>query len=217
MISSTAGVATVDTNATTTSSSSDVTATSQSDRFLKLLVAQMKNQDPLNPLDNAQVTTQMAQISTVSGIEKLNQTLQAFTQAQAFQAVGMVGRSVLVPGNNLELSGGQAVAGVDLSQAVDSMDVSVLDANGSVVRTMSLGKHDAGVAMFPWNGLDNNGNALPDGSYSFRVNAVATGKSTSATSLALGQVSSVLMDKSGPALSVSGVGLVGIDQVREIL
>ena len=75
------------------------------DRFLKLLVTQMKNQDPLNPLDNAQVTTQLAQISTVNGIEKLNATIEAmassFTSGQSLQAATMIGKDVLVPGSTL--------------------------------------------------------------------------------------------------------------------
>ena len=86
------------------------------DRFLKLLVTQMKNQDPLNPLDNAQVTTQLAQISTVNGVERLNATIQAiadsFTAGQSLQAAGMIGREVLVPGSTLQLTAGAARFGI---------------------------------------------------------------------------------------------------------
>src|SRR3982751_1840811 len=89
-----------------TASTSDAKATSE--RFLKLLVAQMQNQDPLSPMDNAQVTSQMAQINTVSGIEKLNSTVAAlssqFTQLQAIQGVSLVGHDVVVPGNALQIT-----------------------------------------------------------------------------------------------------------------
>lgn len=203
-----------------TSSASPVTgvaSSEQSDRFLKLLVAQMKNQDPLNPLDNAQVTTQMAQISTVTGIEKLNQTLQAFTQVQAFQAVGMVGHSVLVPGNGLTLAGGQAVAGLELPGAVDGIEISILDVDGYPVRTLKLGAHEAGIAMFGWDGRDAAGNPLPDGEYSYRARAVAGGANVDLISLTFGMVDSILMDRSGPSLSVDGVGLVELGQVRQII
>ncbi|MCX7627801.1 MAG: flagellar hook assembly protein FlgD [Methylophilaceae bacterium] len=202
------------------SSASSVTgmaSSEQSDRFLKLLVAQMKNQDPLNPLDNAQVTTQMAQISTVAGIEKLNQTLQAFTQVQAFQAVGMVGHSVLVPGNVLTLVGGQTAAGLDLPTNVDDIEISIFDANGNPVRSFKLGPHEAGVVTFGWDGRDASGNPLPDGEYSYRVRAVAGGANVAVTSLAFGTVNSILMDRSGPSLSVDGIGLVELGQVREII
>ena len=101
------------------------------DRFLKLLVTQMKNQDPLNPLDNAQVTSQLAQISTVNGIEKLNTTLQAmangFTAGQSLQAAGMIGHNVLVPGSALQLTGGNGAFGVDLAQPADDVKVTIKD------------------------------------------------------------------------------------------
>src|SRR3954470_18478219 len=94
-----------------TASTSDAKATSE--RFLKLLVAQMQNQDPLSPMDNAQVTSQMAQINTVSGIEKLNTTVQGlssqFIQLQAVQGASLVGRDVIVAGNKLSVD---AEAGV---------------------------------------------------------------------------------------------------------
>ena len=216
MVTATAGAATADNTAAATATSA-VKSTSQEDRFLRLLVAQMKNQDPLNPMDNAQVTTQMAQISTVSGIEKLNQTLQAFTQAQSFQAVGMIGRGVLAPGEFMDLVGGTALAGLDMPKAADSVKINIFNEDGSLVRTLDLGKKDAGVSMFAWDGKDAQGNALADGNYSFRVAATADGKTVTPTSLAVGEVSSVLMDKAGPTLSVSGMGQVDFSAVRQIL
>src|SRR4030067_116548 len=91
------------------------------DRFLTLLVAQLKNQDPLNPMDNAQITTQMAQISTVTGIDKLNETLQALSDSmamgQSVSATSMIGHGVLVPGSTLNLANGQAIGGGGLGAA----------------------------------------------------------------------------------------------------
>ena len=105
------------------------------DRFLKLLVTQMKNQDPLNPMDNAQVTTQMAQISTVTGIGQLNDTLKNFlgqlTGNQAVQGASLAGRQVLVSGNAIELAAGAAAAGYELSAAVDRVTFSVLEVQGA--------------------------------------------------------------------------------------
>ena len=93
------------------------------DRFLTLLVTQMRNQDPLNPLENAEVTTQLAQISTVSGIDKLNQAMQGMTQGflatQSVQAGSLIGRGVLAPGSTLVLEAGQAKAGVSLAGSAD--------------------------------------------------------------------------------------------------
>jgi len=95
------------------------TAAAAQDTFMKLLVTQMKNQDPLNPLDNAQVTSQLAQLSTVTGIEKMNTTLQSlmgsYQSSQTLQAAGMIGHGVLVAGSSLNLTNGQAPFGIDLA------------------------------------------------------------------------------------------------------
>lgn len=218
MITSTAGVATADKSATVAkSTTSDASAANMGDRFLKLLVTQMKNQDPLNPMDNAQVTTQMAQISTVSGIEKLNQTLEAFTQAQTFQSVGMIGRSILAPGSFMNLASGAGVAGIDLPKSADSVKVSIFDSKGAQVREIDLGKEDAGVSVFAWDGKDANGNLMPDGAYTFRVAALASGKSVTPTNLAVGKVSSVMLNSTGSSLVVSGMGQVDMASVRQVL
>lgn len=207
----------------TDSTSSASTATKKTavqeteDRFLKLLVTQMKNQDPLNPLDNAQVTSQMAQLSTVSGIEKLNETLQSFTKAQAFQAVGMIGHYVLAPGDFVNLKAGAGAGGFELPSAAESVKVEIYDADGALVRNLDLGKQEEGASVFQWDGKTNTGAAAPDGSYSFVVKATQDGKKVETQALSFGLVNSVLMDEVGPALSVAGMGLVDLNQVRQIL
>lgn len=125
------------------------------DRFLKLLVAQMQNQDPLSPMDNAQVTSQMAQINTVSGIEKVNESIRAmstqFTQMQAMQGAQLVGQGVLVNGNKLAIgSDGSARASFDLAGAADSTKVEVLSASGRVLDTIDLGAESTGRHGFSW-------------------------------------------------------------------
>src|SRR5437667_6309518 len=99
-------------------------AAGSSDRFLKLLVAQMQNQDPLNPMDNAQITSQMAQINTVNGIEKLNTTVGSlssqFLQMQTLQGASLVGRGVLVEGKQVVMNdSGKGVGGFELDGAAD--------------------------------------------------------------------------------------------------
>jgi flagellar basal-body rod modification protein FlgD len=132
------------------------TATEASaDRFLKLLVAQMKNQDPLSPMDNAQVTSQMAQINTVSGIEKVNESIQSmssqFTQLQAMQGAQLVGQGVLVNGNRLAIgSDGSARGSFDLDGAADATKVEVLSASGRVVGTVDMGAETSGRHSFSW-------------------------------------------------------------------
>jgi flagellar basal-body rod modification protein FlgD len=213
-------VTAVNSSTTSTSTSSTTSATSvqaQQDRFLKLLVTQMKNQDPLNPMDNAEITSQMAQLSTVTGIEKLNETLAAFTKAQAFQSVDMIGHYVLAPGEHMDLASGTALGGVELASGADAVTVKVFDANGNLVSTLDLGEMDAGVNAFTWDGKNNAGTAAADGSYTFTVEAKLNDAAVTASSLAVGKVQSVLMDDLGPALSVSGMGLVELGDIKQVL
>ncbi|HQR05113.1 MAG TPA: flagellar hook assembly protein FlgD [Rhodocyclaceae bacterium] len=191
-------------------------------RFLRLLTTQLKNQDPLNPMDNAQMTSQLAQISTVSGIQQLNATLQNLiddsASSQAMQAAAMVGRNVLVPGGSLQLSAsGQAVGGIDLSGAADNATVTIKDGNGLVVRTLALGALGTGSRMFVWDGKADSGDAAVPGNYSFSVAATQGANKINTTALAVGQVSSITRSGAGLALNVGGLGAFGISDVRQIL
>ncbi|MCX7178553.1 MAG: flagellar hook assembly protein FlgD, partial [Proteobacteria bacterium] len=147
---------------TSTAAANPNSMTATEDRFLKLLVTQLKNQDPLNPLDNAQVTSQMAQISTVSGIDKLNATLQALsasmTPNQTLQAATMIGHGVLVAGSGMDLKAGVGLGGFELASAAESNKVSVTDASGALVSTIDLGAQPAGIVKFQWDGKDSAGN-----------------------------------------------------------
>jgi flagellar basal-body rod modification protein FlgD len=124
------------------------------ERFLKLLVAQMQNQDPLNPTDNAQVTSQLAQINTVNGIEKLNTTVAGlsgqFSSLQALQGVSLVGRDITVQGNRMWVEGGQGVGGFELAGPADRVKVEVLSAAGVVLDTLDLGAQGSGTHSFDW-------------------------------------------------------------------
>ena len=192
------------------------------DRFLKLLVTQMKNQDPLNPLDNAQITSQMAQISTVSGIDKLNTTLQnmaaSFAANQSLQVTNMIGRGVLVPGSTMQLADGKSIGGVDLPQSVDQLTVTIRDAAGAIVHSMDLGPKPEGVAVFAWDGTTNNGSAAANGIYSFSMSALQGGTKVDGSTLSFGQVNSVTPGKDGMLLDVSGgLGAINVTDVKKIL
>lgn len=125
-----------------------------SDRFLKLLVTQMKNQDPLNPMNNAEVTSQLAQISTVSGIDKLNTSINAmaggFAQLQLLQGVSLVGRQVLTEGDALNVTDGVGTAGFELNGSATSVTVSVKNSAGTLVDTIDMGAVSAGRNEFEW-------------------------------------------------------------------
>jgi flagellar basal-body rod modification protein FlgD len=191
------------------------------DRFLTLLVTQLRNQDPLNPMDNAQITTQMAQISTVSGIDKLNATLQSlaasFSAGQSLQATAMIGHGVFVPGSALKLENGAAAFGLELAQAADAVVLSIRDGAGALVHRAELGPQPAGVLGFEWDGATDSGAAAAPGSYSFALEAVQGGKKIDAAALALGLVSGVTQGKDGVALKVEGMGSVALADVRQVM
>lgn len=190
------------------------------DRFLKLLVTQMKNQDPLNPLDNAQVTSQMAQLSTVSGIEKLNASLQsmssAFAASQSLQASSMIGRSVLAPGSSMILQGGSAIGGFELAQSVDHAVVTIKGAAGNVLHTMDMGAQKAGDVMFQWDGKTDSGTDAASGSYKFEVSASLGGTKADAINLALGKVGSVSLGATGVTLNTDSLGSLDVTKVKQI-
>jgi len=213
--------ATSATNAAAAAASASSTAASTQDRFLKLLVTQMKNQDPLNPMDNAQVTSQMAQLSTVSGIDKLNVTLQALsssmTSNQSVQAASMIGHGVLVPGNGVDLASGNAFGGFELTESADRVNITIKDKAGALIRDIQLGVQPAGTGHWQWDGLDNNGAKVSDGSYTFAVNADQSGKKTDVPGLQFGMVNSVSQGKQGVTLSVGQLDGIAISQVKQIL
>lgn len=204
----------------TAASTANGSATDIQNRFLSLLVAQMKNQDPLNPLDNAQVTSQMAQLSTVQGITNMNTSLQALAASlgasQVSQAASLIGRDVLVPGNTVGPAQPQDVMGFDLSGPADDVTVSIKDASGNLVRKLDLGTRNAGVSTVAWDGLTANGTAAPAGAYSFTVNAVQGGQAVGNTALNLGMVNSVSQNSQGVQLNLAGNTSVGYADVRQI-
>lgn len=204
------------------SSKSSTSATADlENRFLTLLMAQIKNQDPLNPLDNAQVTTQLAQLNTVNGIEKLNQTLSqllsGYNETQGMQAAGIIGKNVMTVGNALPLASGVAYGGGVLAGAADSVTLSIKNAAGKLVNTEELGAKEAGTFYFAWDGKDADGNQLPDGNYTFTVDAKSAGKTVEATAMKIGTVSAVTRSSSGFLLDLGTQGEVAFKDVQQIL
>jgi flagellar basal-body rod modification protein FlgD len=161
------------------------------DRFLKLFIAQLSNQDPLNPMDNAQMTTQMAQINTVTGIQQLNQTVKSlaeqFGQTQAAQAASLVGRQVVAEGNALVTGDGVARGSFSLPQAVDRARVDVLSRSGEVLGSVELGPLGAGMQHFEWP----LGGVAPERVGTMQIQASAAGQAVAAVPLARQRIDSV--------------------------
>jgi flagellar basal-body rod modification protein FlgD len=190
------------------------------DRFLKLLTTQLKNQDPLNPMDNAQMTSQLAQISTVDGIEKLNATLQKLlsstVDAEAMQAAALVGRQVMVAGSGLKLTASGAVGGMELAAAADQVVLTVKDSNGLPVKTIELGALDAGVHNFAWDGKTDLGAQAPNGNYSMAIAAKRGTEKVDVSPLELAGVVSVNRSSQGVTLDLGQLGLATMNDVKQI-
>ena len=197
-----------------TASTTDAKATSE--RFLKLLVAQMQNQDPLSPMDNAQVTSQMAQINTVSGIEKLNQTVQGlngqFVQMQALQGATLVGRDVIVPGNQLSITDGAGQGGFDLAGPADAVKVEILGASGQVIDTINVGAQSSGLHSFDWPA----GSATDASGLRFRVTATSGATAVTSTALMRDRIDAVATGGDSLTLELARSGSVPYASVKAI-
>ncbi len=192
------------------------------DRFLTLLVTQMKNQDPLNPMDNAQVTSQLAQLSTVTGIDKLNSTVESlmgsYQSSQSLQAAALIGKGVLAPGNQTGLSEKQALMGVEFPSDVDSAVITIKDASGNVVQTIDVPKQSAGSKPIIWDGKKSDGTDAADGTYTFDVKATLAGKPVEVTELQFGMVATVSTTAGqNVKLNVPGLGELELSDIRQYL
>ncbi|MCS2163061.1 flagellar hook assembly protein FlgD [Scandinavium sp. H11S7] len=216
--------------ASTTATSGSLTTSNASDlqsSFLTLLVAQLKNQDPTNPMDNSQLTSQLAQISTVSGIEKLNTTLGSISgqidNSQSLQASSLIGHGVMIPGSVVlagsDTDGNASTTpfGVELTQAADKATATVTDSSGKVVRTMDLGSLTAGVHTFTWDGTAADGSTVPDGAYSVSIAASTNGTQLVAQPLKFALVQGVTKGSSGNLLDLGTYGTTTLDEVRQII
>jgi flagellar basal-body rod modification protein FlgD len=210
----------------------DGSVEADTNKFMTLLVTQLKNQDPMNPLDNAQLTSQLAQLSTVTGVNKLNTTLESlkssYQSSEAMQASGMIGHGVLVEGNYVNLASSQGIMGVDLASAADSVKLIVTDpTTGKDVQTIDLGAKPAGTTPIAWDGVvdptnvDANGKpvSLKDGKYLIRVEATRGGDALQdAKALSFDTVASVTSSLTdGVKLNLPTKGVVTMADIKQIL
>ncbi len=218
------------------------TAAGTEDRFLKLLVAQMRNQDPLNPLDNAQVTSQLAQINTVRGIEQLNASMtkvaSASTAVSPLSAVGLLGRQVLVegdqfawsdgdagiPGNDptmpdVDVSGAKSVrVGFEIAAPARAVRLEIVDASGRIVQARDYAEPEAGVHTFDWDGVDADGRAVPPGNYTLRAYGIDEGGGESQVrALVSARVHGVNQAAGGARLELVGRASVPASAIRAVL
>lgn len=192
--------------------------------FMNLLVAQMNNQDPLSPQDNGEFIAQLAQFSTVEGIENMNTSmdslLSGYQSSQALQASSLVGRSVIVPTMNAMVDTQEGIQGqLALTQRSDNVSVNVYDEKGSLVSTVNMGAKEAGMLDFKWDGKNGSGETLPAGKYKFEAQASINGENKQLATLLPANVDSVSlgMGKGGEmVLNLAGLGSIGLSEVLTI-
>ncbi|MGM8849149.1 flagellar hook assembly protein FlgD [Salinicola halophyticus] len=201
------------------------------DRFMTLLVTQLKNQDPTSPMENSDMTAQLAQINTVSGIEKLNDSLSAITDqidaGQALQATALIGQGVMVPGNEIlvgasEESSSDVVTtpiGVELDSAVEDLRVDIRGASGEIIDSFSTGPLEAGVHSFTWDGrLADGTSATTNSTYTASLTGTVGDETYAPTTLNYALVNGVIQGANGAQLDLGyAQDPVALSEVRQIL
>lgn len=192
------------------------------DEFLTLMLTQLKHQDPFKPMENGEFIGQMAQFSTVSGIEQMQAALEdlsgSFASNQTLEATRLVGKEVLVENDTVLLDESNEINGrFELEAASGDVQLSVTDQTGTVVRQVPLGEHPAGRHEFNWNGKDRNNNRLPVGTYSVQVTSKLGDAYSAAATLVARQIESVEFSNAGTAeLNTSNGEVIGLSDVRAV-
>lgn len=213
-------------NATTTAKANAAKAAPSSTLaagdFMKLMTAQLNNQDPFSPVDNTQMVAQLAQISSTSGIAEMGTTLKAIQDklgaTSSSDALAYVGKTVLTEGATAYgRSAGGLAGAVELDKDATNVTVSIKDANGQTLNTLSLGAQKAGTATYDWDGKTADGADAGTGPFTVSVNAASGGNTVTARNLVWAPVAAVSMPASGtPMLTVPGIGQVAASAVRQV-
>ncbi len=208
---------------TRTSATETKTESTKEDQFMQLLIAQLKNQDPLEPQENGEFLSQLAQFETAAGAAKLQQSFETFSanmqSASALQASSLVGRSVFAAGGIAQLEAGQSVAGqIDLSASTTNLVIEVTDSAGQFVKSIPMGTQAAGEVDFTWDGTDKDGNSLPSGGYFIKAAAYVDDEFLAQDVYVRAKVDSVTIGQGGQGikLNLAGLGSVELSAVREI-
>lgn len=193
-----------------------------SDQFINLMVAQMRNQDPMNPTDPSDFLGQIAQFSTVSGVRAMQDSMtdmvSAMRSSQMLSGTSMVGRDVLAASSAINHDGVSAVTGaVELPLGVSSATMLIKDSSGAIVRRFPLSTQ-AGMKSFAWDGNNDAGAAAPPGRYSIEVDARSANRTESVATLLRSKVDSVSLDSAGGGLILNTThGATPLSAVRRVL
>lgn len=190
--------------------------------FLQLMVTQLNNQDPFEPMDNGAFLGQIAQFGTVSGLDKLNDAFGGLaanlTSDQALQAGALVGRNVLAPLETGYLAPDASIKGrVELASAASGVTVRITDQAGQLIRELPLGPHVAGNLEFSWDGMTHDGRYAAPGLYAIGVQAEHSSGTLELQPQLYAAVDSVSVNRGGGlTLNLAGLGAVPFDKITEI-
>lgn len=209
--------------ATSATTSKEKSSTLTQEDFLSLLTTQLAYQDPTKPVDNAQMVSQMAQISTVDGITSLNSSVSnlstVVTSSQALMASSLVGQKVLLPTSTGYITDGTGMSGVVATgEGASDLTISIKNSSGAVVYQTNISGEQAGNVPFNWDGKDSKGNSLPEGKYTVSATGLVDGKSQALSGLVYGKVNSVTLGSSSTttALNINGLGSVKLSNILEV-
>ncbi len=180
------------------------------DQFLQLLVAQMKHQDPLNPMDGTDFTAQLAQFSSLEQLFVINENLEGLQAYQedlaALQVTDYIGRDVLNAGNGMTVSDGTlSRAAYRVTADAERGSFTVYDSQGDIVRIVDLGRKAAGLYDVVWDGMDMEGNPVPDGTYRLQCDFYdAEGGYLPSQTYQSSTVTGVVYTDDGPRLDLGG-------------
>ena len=196
------------------------TSTLGQEDFLKLLMTQLQNQDPMEPMDNGEFMGQMAQFSTVQGVTEMGESIDGLVsiyQGQQMSAnASMIGKKALVNGNWAQLEGGKLAGAIDLTTAANDLRVDVKSETGELMASIGLGSKMAGTQEFSWDGIKQDGTTAPEGNYYLSASAIRDGQATVPAMQVYGTVNSVQMKGGEVTLNVSGQGNVSFNSVKRI-
>lgn len=194
------------------------------EQFLKLMLAQLQNQDPMKPMENGEFLTQIAQFSQSKGISEMSESISnlsaSLTSNQALQASSLIGRTVFAPSSSGMLEAqGNLGGSIDLPASTSDLAVNIYDSSGNLVRRMNMGQQPEGTTYFAWDGTDDAGNQMPPGMYRISTEAFMDGTTKSVGVRVAARVESVSMGKPGQGitLNLTGVGAVNFNDVSEIM
>lgn len=193
------------------------------DEFLTLMTTQLKNQDPMKPLEGTEFVAQLAQFGAVSGIQEMQTSIETLAgslrSTQALNGATLVGREILAPVESVNLIEGVPVSGeLDVPAGTQSLQVRITDSSGAIVREIDV-PPNAGTGTFTWDGLRNDGTKAASGKYDIEAIATAGSSNESLTVLMSGRVSSVTIDSTGAGLTLntSALGAVSMADVRRVM